>query len=228
MSAQPTSPLPPPAPPPQPTSPPRPGRLVAGILLVLLGVGWLFEVLGVAELPWDVLLPSALIFVGLALVLLANRGTSQAGLITTGLVLTVILLIGTAVDIPFTGGVGERTERPTAIADIDSEYRLAIGQLTLDLTRPGMLTDGSSAGRVRVRVGIGQLIVFVPPDVAVRVEARAGLGSVRVFDEQRGGFDVERLVSPPGGTSPAVEIVATVGIGEVQVDRRLGRIGGDL
>jgi len=42
------------------------GRLVAGLLLVLFGVGWLLEVLDVIDFPWDVLLPVALVLVGVA------------------------------------------------------------------------------------------------------------------------------------------------------------------
>ncbi|MGZ8626356.1 MAG: LiaF transmembrane domain-containing protein, partial [Actinomycetota bacterium] len=61
-----------PEPPPPPTTPPRTGRLVAGVVLVLIGVGWLLEVLDVVEFPWEVLLPAALIAVGVALLLTAR------------------------------------------------------------------------------------------------------------------------------------------------------------
>jgi hypothetical protein len=209
-----------PEPPPPPTTPPRTGRLVAGVVLVLIGVGWLLEVLDVVEFPWDVLLPAALIAVGVALLLTARSGAGHGGLIATGIVLSVVLLVGSALDLPIGGGVGERTERPTSASQLRDEYRLGIGQLTLDLTdlSAAELASGGTH-RTRVRVGIGQLVVLVPEGVLVRVEARAALGNVVVFDQEEGGFDVER-VDDPGPTTPAVlELVLSVGLGEVEVRR---------
>jgi hypothetical protein len=62
------------------------------------------------------------------------------------------------------------------------------------------------------------LIVEVPGGVAVRVEAKSGLGQVRVFDLEEGGFDVEQ-VSEPQGADAVMDIRASVGIGEVSVER---------
>ncbi|MGZ5291362.1 MAG: LiaF domain-containing protein [Actinomycetota bacterium] len=209
-----------PEPPPPPTAPPRTGRLVAGVVLVLIGVGWLLEVLDVVEFPWEVLLPAALIAVGVALLLTARAGAGHGGLIATGIVLSVVLLVGSALDLPIGGGVGERTERPTSASQLLDEYRLGIGQLTLDLTdlSAAELASGGTH-RTRARVGIGQLVVLVPEGVLVRVEARAALGNVVVFDQEEGGFDVER-VNDPGPSTPAVlELVLSVGLGEVEVRR---------
>ena len=212
---------PPPVPPAPagPAPPPRVGRLVAGVLLMLVGVGWLLEALGVSEVPWDVLLPAALILVGVALVLVSRAGGSQAGLITTGVVLSVVLLLGSAVDIPLRG-VGDRDERPASVAAMRDEYRLGIGRLTIDLTAidPAELDAGLPAiGPVRVRVGIGQVVLIVPEGPLVDVGARAGLGSVDVFGEGDAGFDAERVVVHRGGTD--LELTVSVGLGDVEVRR---------
>jgi predicted membrane protein len=208
------------------TSPPasplerlRSGRLVAGLLLVLFGVGWLLEVLDVIDFPWDLLLPVALVLVGVALVVASRSGARPGGLIAVGVVLTGVLVIGSAIEFPLGGGVGEREERPATVAELREEYQLGIGQLTVDLT------DLSSAqldadARTRVRVGIGQLVVIVPEGLAVQVEARATVGNVRVFEDEEGGFGVEREAGPGlDGRGAVLELVLSVGLGEVEVRR---------
>ncbi|MEX2405935.1 MAG: LiaF domain-containing protein [Actinomycetota bacterium] len=208
------------------TSPPaspfervRSGRLVAGLLLVLFGAGWLLEVLDVIDFPWDVLLPIALVLVGVALVVVSRSGARPGGLIAVGVVLTGVMVIGSAIDFPLGGGVGEREERPATIAALREEYRLGIGQLTVDLTNLSTAElDGDA--RTRVRVGIGQLVVIVPEGLAVLVEARATVGNVRVFEDEEGGFGVEREAGPGlDGRGPVLELVLSVGLGEVEVRR---------
>lgn len=205
------------------TSPPtsplariRSGRLVAGLLLVLFGIGWLLEVLDVIDFPWDVLLPVALVGVGVALVVASRSGARPGGLIAVGIVLTGVLTIGSAIDFPLGGGVGERREQPASVAQLREEYRLGIGQLTLDLTDLPLASIVATE-RIRVRVGMGQLVVIVPTGPAVRVEARATLGNVQVFEAQDSGFDAARVVAPSG--EPVLDLVLSVGLGQVEVRR---------
>lgn len=208
------------------TSPPasplervRSGRLVAGLLLVLFGVGWLLEVLDVIDFPWDVLLPVALILVGVALVVASRSGSRPGGLIVVGVVLTGVMVIGSAIDFPLGGGVGERLERPATVAELRDEYVLGIGQLTVDLTDLSTAELGTDL-RTRVRVGIGQLVVIVSEELAVLVEARATVGNVRVFEDEEGGFGAEREAGPGlDGRGPVLELVLSVGLGEVEVRR---------
>jgi hypothetical protein len=207
------------------TSPPasplervRSGRLVAGLLLVLFGVGWLLEVLDVIDFPWDLLLPIALVLVGVALVVASRSGTRPGGLIAVGIVLTGVMVVGSAIDFPLGGGVGERLERPATVAELREEYRLGVGQLTLDLT--GLSGGLGADARTRVRVGVGQLVVIVPEELAVLVFARATVGNVRVFEDEEGGFGAEREAGPGlGGRGPVLDLVLSVGLGEVEVRR---------
>lgn len=213
--------------PPHPPPPPEPssggswtGRIVAGGLVALFGVAWLLEVLDAVEVPWDVFLPGGLILIGVVLLMNARSGASQGGLIATGIVLTVVLALGSAVDFPISGGVGERREEPTTEAQLREGYRLGIGQLTVDLTElPLGQIPVRGTVRLRARVGIGQLVVIVPEGLQVRAEARAGLGNVRVFDVEGSGFDVERTVGPGQDATPSLELVLSVGIGQVEVRR---------
>lgn len=208
------------------TSPPasplervRSGRLVAGLLLVLFGVGWLLEVLDVIDFPWDVLLPIALILVGVAIVVASRSGARPGGLIAVGIVLTGVMVIGSAIDFPLGGGVGERLERPATVSELRDEYVLGIGQLTVDLTDLSAGALGADA-RTRVRVGVGQLVVIVPEELPVLVFARATVGNVRVFEDEEGGFGAEREAGPGlDGRRSVLELVLSVGLGEVEVRR---------
>jgi predicted membrane protein len=188
------------------------------VLLVLLGVGWLFDSLDVATMDWDLLLPAGLIVVGVALVLTARRGEGHGGLIALGVILTVLLTIGTAVEIPLSGGVGDRTERPLTLRD--RSYELAIGKLTVDLSRVGWSQDVPAQARIEARVGIGQLVVVVPDRIAcVSTHARAGIGEVNVFGETEGGIGPEYRPEAVCLAAPVLELELSIGIGEVEVRR---------
>jgi len=209
-----------PAPPPPPgrTRGRSVGRIVAGLLILALGVGWLLEILGV-DVPWDLVFPGVLIVIGAALLLVARRGTSQAALITVGIVLTIVLLVGSAVDVPLGGGVGARTVRPSSYAAIRASYRLGVGELTVDLSavRDLPAIGGADAKTVSARVGIGHLVVIVPTGGTFAVVGRAGLGNVRVYGLESSGVDATREIAPPG--SVVVSVNAAVGLGQVEVRR---------
>jgi hypothetical protein len=196
------------------------GRLLVGVFLVLLGIGWLLDALGAVELDWDLILPVALIAVGGALVLAGWQGQGRGGLIALGVVLTVVLTIGTVVQIPFGGGIGDRTERPRTVGAIPDRYELAMGKLTVDLTDLGW--QGETPGEIRVEgsVGIGQLVVLVGPDIpCVSTHAEAGLGEVVVFGEREGGISPEYRTEAVCLAAPLLVLEASVGLGQVEVRR---------
>lgn len=204
----------PPPPPEAPAAPVRIGRLVLGVLVVLVGIGWLLEVLDVADFAWDVILPIALIVIGGALLLSVRSTAGHGGLIVAGLVLTVVLALGSALDFPIEGGIGQRAYHPVASADVRSEYRHGIGELTLDLAD---VAPPAATERIRARLGIGRLLVIVPEGIAVRVRARATLGQVQVFGEEASGVDAERVVEADG--TPLLDLDLSVGLGQVEVRR---------
>src|SRR3989304_6098778 len=184
------------------------GRLLGGVLLVLLGAAWLLESLDVVQVPWDVLLPGGLIAIGGILVVNSPTGASHRGMIA----LPVLLSMGTVIALPVGGGIGERTERPTTADQAAERFELGIGQFTMDLRELPVPAAGTEPVLVRARLGIGELVVIVPEGVAVRVEAKAGLGTVKVFDKDEGGLDVD-LVSEPAGAAPALDLRPSGGSG---------------
>lgn len=206
-----------------PPAGPRLGHIVTGAILVLIGVGWLLEALDLAEVPWRFLLPSALIIVGVALVFGARTG-SHGGLVATGVVLTVLVLfagvIQALVDIPLSGGFGDRPLAPTVVED---EYRWGLGKMTLDLRE----AEGLVGEQIQASVVVGELIVIVPPGLPLVITAQAGAGELIVLGEKSDGLMVDLLcrgtagqMTCGGGEStgePHLRLELEVAIGKVEV-----------
>jgi hypothetical protein len=193
-------------------------RLLAGALVLLFGVGWLLQALGIVSFPWDVLLPVALVVTGAAVVWHARAGRRSGGLVALGIVLTVLLLVGTLIDVPLQGGVGDRKYRPGSFAALRPEYELAVGDLSLGLRD---LPSSVRASRtVHVRLGMGRMTVHVASDAVVQVLAHAEVGRVEVFDRAESGFDVDvrSLPSIPAG-GPVLTLDLSIGVGEIRVFR---------
>lgn len=190
------------------------GRLLLGFGLAVLGVLWLLEALDVATIDWDIALPIALIAVGAALLVVGFLGGTSGGLVVLGVVLSLALVATTVVHVPLGAGVGDRTIRPAVVRG--QTFELGVGKLTIDLSRlsSAFLVPGST--RVEGHVGVGQLVVIAPGDASVGVHARAGVGDVRVFGEERSGFGAEFRT---GGqeSAPVLFLELSVGIGQVEV-----------
>ena len=188
------------------------GRLMIGALLVLLGVLWLLDATGVTELRWPVVLPAALTVVGLAMLVSARRG-AHGGLLTAGIVLTVLVLL-TAVT-PFrvpSGGIGERVERPTTAAQAEQDQSLLVGSLTLDLRDVEDFAEGAT---VTASIGIGELVVRLPEDIGAEIDAGVGIGEVDVVGGTQSGLGVSVTESVAG--EPSIVLELSAGIGQVEV-----------
>ena len=120
------------------------------------------------------------------------------------------------------GGVGDRDYRPATTADLQDEFQLGMGQLTVDL-RQTDLPRGDVP--LKVRLGIGETRVLVPENVCVATDAQVGIGEVRMFGRHDGGLDVnvkDRPDAPPATTRLLLN--ADVGIGAL----RIGHSSADL
>jgi hypothetical protein len=222
-AASPPSEAPPQAAPPEPPVRPVPlGRLVLGLVLVGIGVIWLLQALDVVSFSLLAVLPVALIIVGVALIGMARTG-KHPGLITLGIVLTVILTIAAGFDIRLEGGVGDRIERPTLLAEVQREYHLSVGQLTLDFRQ---VDFSRGPTKVKASVGIGQLTVRVPAgsqQFLILANGHAGAGQLMLFGRENSGVDVNVSVGVPfdrfngiGGTD-TLTLDLSVGLGQIEV-----------
>ena len=124
-------------------------------------------------------------------------------------------VVAASSDVPFRGGIGDRTWAPSSVQELHPSYRLAVGDLDLDLS--GItVPEGDTA--VAASVVAGHVVVRVPHDAAVSVDAHAGAGQVSVFGERDEGRNATRSVS--AGSGRRLVVTAEVGVGEVDVVRR--------
>lgn len=192
--------------------------VVAGALVVAGGLVALMNATGVVHVSLRGFLGGGLLVTGAALLLSIWRGGTR-GLVAVGLVLAMALVMTTLADRPLHGGIGNRAWRPASTSELRRQYRVGIGNMTLDL-RDVRLAEGVS--HVRASVGIGELRVIAPAGVDVRVTGRAGMGNVELFGEQRDGVSVEQTDTDHASVGTAaglLELDLRTGIGDVRVDR---------
>lgn len=196
---------------------------VLGALLVLGGVGWFVQQIGLVHLSVVTMLSCLLIALGVGLVLTARRA-GGVGLFIVGMWLTLVLASTTAVDASvLRRGAGERRFVPTTADELSDRYQLGVGSITLDL---GRLSQEELAGTsIDVQLGVGELIVLLPPrsvvPVDVRAEARAGEVVLLDRGAEQGGTNLaetfrDRDVAPG---AEVLDLDLGVGLGTVQVVR---------
>lgn len=204
-------------PPPAPREQPSIGPILLGLLLVLIGAAWLVDITGVLDVSWGLVLSVALIGVGIALIL-ASRTGAHGGLITLGIVLTLVLAIASVVDVdlPPDASVGDRTVQPATAADLQDDYAVGVGNLTLDLTD---LTLPPGDTSLTASVGIGEVEVRVPDDVGVRVHWRVGLGDAEILGRERSGAGLEDTYATDNYDSAAsrLDLELSTGLGSIEV-----------
>jgi hypothetical protein len=215
--AEPVEPRPRPAPAePPPVEPPSgrrriTGAAVLGIALALLGVAWLLAALDVFDLDAELWLGLLLVAVGAAVVLLP-AGVGRGLLIVLGILLALAGAAVATVDVGLSGGIGEDKEHPRTVADLDDRYELGIGSLKIDLT--DLEVDGPA--ELDAQVGIGELVVAVPPGVTVVVDAHTGAGDIQALGEEESGFDADMDETFERG-SDTLTLKLEVGMGAIKV-----------
>ena len=188
-------------------------RLVTGLLMVALGVVWFLSTVDVIAPNWRILLPVALIAVGALSIVLSAAGRS-ADLVGTGVLLTVLVVLASVAPANLSWRIGDQEVRPDGPSDLADSYSHGIGNVTVDL-RDVRFERGVD---LAVSNGIGELVVRVPADVALEVDARVGVGEVTVGDREADGFNA-RLEERVGGEGPTVRLDLSAGIGEIRVER---------
>jgi hypothetical protein len=200
---------------------------VLGALLVLAGVGWLVQQSGLVSLSVMTMLSALLLALGIGMVVTARRA-GGGGLVLLGFVLTVALASASAVDAGvLQRGVGERNFTPTSRSAMAEPFQLGAGSLTLDLTSDDLDHAELLGRRVKVQVGMGEIVVLLPPETEVPVrivgEARAGQVDVLGVGAEDGGTNLRRTFEDQGvegGADARLELDLDVGLGSIQVVRR--------
>lgn len=187
-------------------------RLALGVILLGAGILWLLVEAGVLDLSYQTWIGILLIAIGLAIAFTPGHHGLLA--LLGALVLLAGLPALVAGDI-VTGDIGDALEAPATPAEIES-YEHGIGKITIDLTAPGLA--GSDLD-VEAKLGIGELLVLVPPSSDVVVDAHVGLGNIDALGKHGDGVDVnvEGRVPGPGAQEIALELEN--GIGDIRVRR---------
>jgi len=124
-----------------------------------------------------------------------------------------------AADIRFDGGIGDREYRPAALTDLPADgYDFGVGQMIVDL-RDLHWTDGQTVS-LSSELGIGQMIVSVPPNVCVDADATGKAGELLVRGETSDGVDLEIDQSQPQGKAPRLDLDAQIQLGQLTVTDR--------
>jgi len=142
------------------------------------------------------------------------RGLAIAAVVVLVLTLAAAAAVATAFHVNVGNGIGTRTYVPAAAADVHRDYKLGIGRLQLDLSGV-QLPRGETD--VDARVGIGDLVVTVPENAAVRVKGDAQIGAVDVFDRHAEGRNPDLKVGATGRRVLVLHVRA--GLGQVTVER---------
>ncbi len=227
----PTAPLPPapPAPPSRPAAPAAPtpsparrepsllGRAVVGAAALAVGIALLLDNTHVLDVTPRGVVAVLLLMIGVGLFIGTWFGRAR-WLIFPGIVLACLLgVLAVLPDWRFGDGAGERLWKPQSLSQVRSEYRLGAGELLIDLSEVDF--DGRSRS-IDASVGFGELIVIVPEDVNVDVDARTGAGEVDLFGRTQGGLGVNNEARERGKRGAGdLDVQAHVGFGEVTVRR---------
>jgi phage shock protein PspC (stress-responsive transcriptional regulator) len=212
------------APPPRrPRRRPFLGPLTFAIALIVTGLALVLDNLGVLDLSIGQELAVFLTVLGGGLLVGTWWGRAW-GLIPVGLLaVPVVALAALAGPVPVKGGVADRLFQPTTAAQVQPSYRLAGGELILDLSK---VRFGQGAPPVQASVAGGRLLVVVPDEVAARVRGRVGIGSLDLLGHEDVGAQLDSTVSEPaakapakGAAAPAVDLDLMTGYGVIEVRR---------
>jgi phage shock protein PspC (stress-responsive transcriptional regulator) len=189
-----------------------------GALIVGAGVLGLLDATDAVDVNWDVALAGGVIVAGLLVALgFLWRGAAAFGVL--GIVLLAFMGAALAFDgISVRGGVGDRTEMPVVASALQHAYRLGVGNLELDL-RHVPLPPGET--RIEAHVGVGKLVVDLPPGVPAAIDGKVRGGDLTLLDREESGWRVHERVIDPSFANADRRIVldVDVGLGDVEVSR---------
>lgn len=189
------------------------GRVALGAVLLGAGVLSLLGVMNVIDLSYPTWVGLVLIGIGIAIAFVPGR---HPVLVVLGILVALAGIPALVVDENFfEGGVGDAVERPESAGQLEP-FRQAIGKLTVDLTAPDLDLDGA---RLEASLGIGDLVVVVPDDTDVDLDAHVAAGNAEAFGQAESGFDVDLIVLSGTSGSQELELELEVGIGNARVER---------
>ncbi len=199
--------------------PPRPasplGWYVLGAMLV--GIGLLALATGISGTAID---PGryfglALAVIGIGLVIGTWFGHARL-LILLGVLLLPFAFAASLISVPIEGGFGSHFVTPSNSEELRDEYRLTGGQIFLDLTR---MEDAGEPIDITASVGMGEIIVLLPDDAGLELDAAVGGGQLLILGTTEEGTRLEER-QVVDGDGPQFVLDLEAGLGLVQVETR--------
>jgi Cell wall-active antibiotics response LiaF, C-terminal len=187
-------------------------RVALAAVLVAAGSLWFLSAAGVIDLPYRGSVGVLLIIIGLLIVLIPGR---HGVLVVLGVVVVLAGIPALFVDSDvWTKGIGNEVETPASATDLEP-FEQAIGKLTVDLTTPDLELDEKT---VEASLGIGELVVLIPEDTDVTLDAHVGVGHAEAFDREDDGLDVDLETISSTSGSQELRLRVDVGIGNIRVE----------
>lgn len=182
---------------------------------VLVAVGLLAVVANAPELDvaFGQYFGAALTVLGIGLVVGAWWGRARL-LILLGLFVLPIAATAAFLNVPLDGGFGDQAFQPKTVGELRSDYRLAGGEIRLDLAA---LPAGGEPIAIKASVGVGLLIVIVPEDARLTLDARVSGGRLSLFGNRQIGTGLADRIERLTGMGPELVLSLDAGIGEVIV-----------
>jgi phage shock protein PspC (stress-responsive transcriptional regulator) len=192
-----------------------------GALVAALGGLAIGDAVGGIVIPVYFWVGGAIVLLGLG-VGLATRRTPWG--LTVLLVPAVLGLIAFGNSpASFHDGSGRTAWAPASANQLDDSYRLAFGQMTLDLTS---INSIDAPRTINITQAAGQVHLLLPKSLNASVHTDVHLGDVRVDDNRdnsgpndAGGFDYKKVVPAPAtATGAALTINVHLAAGDVKID----------
>lgn len=190
--------------------------VLAGVLLILGALAATDTVAAVRVVPGQYF-GAGILALGIGLVVGSWWGRARL-LILLGLVVLPVAAGSAFLTVPLEGGIGDHSYRPRSLVEVQPEYRIAGGRLSLDLTD----LAGSEPVALDASVGVGDLFVIVPKHAAVQVTGTVQGGRLWLFGREHVGTGLADRVSEPGdadGDGGTIVLTLDAGIGQVWVER---------
>ncbi len=187
--------------------------LTFAALAALTGGSVLVDAVGWVDVAITPMIAIAILIVGGGLLTRAFIGGGR-GLIPMGLLLVVAVSVSAVAEPTLSDGIGERDYVPVAFDAVDSEYRLGIGELVVDLRQVDF-----PAGEhiIDVHLGIGETRVYVPDDVNYEVTGELTAGELELGDRQEDGLSNQLAVGRDIDADATLIINIDVGFGHGQL-----------
>lgn len=194
----------------------RLGPITLASALLAVGGAALLNNVGLTSLSGGQLGALALIVLGAGLVVGAWWGRAR-WLTFIGLLLLPFVALFNLVDVPLRGEVGSNFSTPRSQDDIDANYEVLAGDLTVDL---GSYRFYEEPADLDLDLAFGEVTVFVPQGVYVEMTGSMEAGQIDFLGTSRGGrsLDINDADGDPASDA-RLTIALDAGVGHVEVVR---------